>query len=455
VRLNPRGVLRLDEAGVDARVLLFTLVVAVLTGVVFGLAPATQAARGVPNEDLKDGGTRGGSAGPRARRTRDLLVAAEVAVALVLLVGAGLLLRSFSALSHVDNGIDTHNLLTFGISLPRDRVPTDAARAAFHAEILRRIEALPGVVRAGAAVTLPIGGDDFSSLYSVEGAPTPPAGQEPSAGMQIVTPGYFAAIGMHLLEGREFTDADSAEAPHVVAVNETLARQAWPGIDPVGRRMRTESDGPWLTVVALVNDMRHRGPLVPPRPEFYQPLAQRPFSSMAFVVRTAGDPRKLVSSIRREVASLDPALPLSKVATMDEHVERALSSPRFMSTLIAAFGVLALALAIVGIYGVMSYAVTERTRELAIRSALGARRADVLALVVGKALALSGAGVAAGVLASVLLSRTLSGLLFGVGPIDLATFAGASVLLLVVAVLAAAVPAARAMRIDGSQVLRS
>ena len=455
VRLNPRGVLRLDETGVDARVLLFTLAVAVLTGVVFGLAPAMQAARGVPNEDLKDGGTRGGSAGPRARRTRDLLVAAEVGVALVLLVGAGLLLRSFNALSHVDNGIDTHNLLTFGISLPRDRVPTDAARAAFHAEILRRIEGLPGVVRAGAAVTLPIGGDDFSSLYGVEGAPAPPAGQEPSAGMQIVTPGYFAAIGMRVLEGRDFTQSDSAEAPPVVAVNETLARQAWPGVDPVGRRMRTDPDGPWLTVVALVNDMRHRGPSAAPRPEFYQPLAQQPFSSMAFVVRAAGDPGKLVPSIRREVASLDPALAVSKVATMDEHVERALSSPRFMSTLIAAFGALALALAIVGIYGVMSYAVTERTRELAIRSALGARRADVLALVVGKALALSAAGVAAGLLASVLLSRTLSGLLFGVGAIDAATLTGASVLLLVVAVLAAAVPAARAMRIDGSQVLRS
>jgi putative ABC transport system permease protein len=334
-------------------------------------------------------------------------------------------------------------------------VPTDAARAGFHSEILRRVGALPGVVSAGAAVTLPIGGDDFSSLYGVEGAPTPPPGQEPSAGMQIVTPGYFAAIGMHLLAGRDFTQSDSADAPRVVAINETLARQAWPGVDPVGRRMRTDPEEPWMTVVALVSDMRHRGPSSPPRPEFYQPLAQRPFSSMAFVVRTEGDPRNIVPSVRSAVASLDSALPVSKVATMDEHVERALSSPRFMSTLIAAFGVLALALAIVGIYGVMSYAVTERTRELAIRSALGARRSDVLALVIGRALGLSAAGVAAGLLVSVLLSRTLSGLLFGVGAIDVATFAGASVLLLAVAVLAAAVPAARAMRIDGSQVLRS
>jgi putative ABC transport system permease protein len=334
-------------------------------------------------------------------------------------------------------------------------VATDAARAAFHAELLRRVESLPGVIRAGAAVTLPIGGDAFGSSFAIEGVPLPPAGQEPNAGFQIVTPGYFAAIGMRVLEGRDFSASDTASAPGVVAVNETFARQAWPGASPIGRRMRTDSGEPWLTVVAVVNDMRHGGPASPPRPEFYQPLAQRPFSSMAFVVRTTGDPARLAGAVRREVAALDPALPVAKVATMDEHVERALSSPRFMSALIAAFGALALALAVVGIYGVMSYSVSERTRELAIRAALGARRADVLRLVIGKALSLALAGIAAGLASSILLGKTLRGLLFGIGASDSLTLAGASALLLLVALLAAAIPAVRAMRVDGAQVLRT
>jgi predicted permease len=303
-------------------------------------------------------------------------------------------------------------------------------------------------------VTLPIGGDTFGSSYAVEGQPTPAPGQEPNAGFQIVTPGYFAAIGMHVLEGRDFSPSDTATAPPVVAVNETFAKLAWPGGAAVGRRIRTSADGPWLTVVGLVNDMRHGGPAAPPRPEFYQPLAQQPFSSMAFVVRTAGDPERLVPAIRREVAALDPSLPLSKVATMEEHVERALSASRVMSTLVGAFGALALALAIVGIYGVMSYSVTERTRELAIRAALGATRHDVLGLVVGKAMILAACGVAIGLLAAVLLSRTIAGLLFGVGALDVATFTAAAGLLLVVALLAALVPAVRAMRVDGSLVLR-
>ena len=454
VRMDPNGVLRMAEGGVDWRVLGFTLAIAVLTGVAFGLVPALQAARGLPHEDLKDNGARSGSAGPRARRTRDALVTAEIAVALVLLVGAGLLLRSFTALSHVDTGIDTHNLLTFSIALPRGRVPAGAARAAFHAELLRRIETIPGVRRAGATVTLPIGGDTFGLSYAVEGAPPAEPGREPNAGFQIVTPGYFAAIGMRVLEGRDFTRSDTADAPAVVAVNETLARRAWPGVSPIGRRMRTGPDAPWMTVVGLVSDIRHGGPAVPPRPELYQPLAQEPFASMDYVVRGAGDSRQLVPLIRREVAALDPALPVAKLATMDEHVERALSSPRFLSTLVGAFGALALALAVVGIYGVMSCSVTERTRELAIRAALGASRGAVLRLVLYKAAILACAGVAIGALASFLLTRVLSGLLFGVAPDDGVTFGVAAGVLALVALAAAAVPAVRATRIDGAQVFR-
>jgi putative ABC transport system permease protein len=257
--------------------------------------------------------------------------------------------------------------------------------------------------------------------------------------------------------GRSFNDADAVDAPPVVIVNETLARQAWPGLDAVGRRLRfsRDADAPWHTVVGVVTDVRHRGPSAPPRPEIYQPLGQRSFGSMAFVIRTAGDPSTLVSQVRREVAMLAPGLALSKVSTMEDHVERALSRPRFMSTLVAAFGALALALAVVGIYGVMSYTVTERTPEIAIRLALGARRSDVVGMVLGKAVLLSAVGITAGAAASWALTGMLAGLLFEIASTDAGTFVAASGTLLAIALLAAAVPAFRASRISGSSVLRS
>jgi putative ABC transport system permease protein len=456
VGLSPGGVLRLSDTHTDPIVLAFTFVVAIATGLVFGALPAWQVSRSSPNQDLRDDGARG-SDGTGRRGAQSVLVAAEIAVALVLLVGAGLLLRSFSALASVDTGLDTRNLLTFSVTAPGGRTASPAQQRAFYEQLLQGIESLPGVTRAGAAVTLPIGGDDFSTSYTVDGAPLPAPGEEPSAGWQIVSPQYFDAIGMRVVSGRGFRAGDTADASPSVIVNQSLARQVWPGADAVGRRLRLGRgpQDPWMTVVGVVSDMRHRGPAAPPRPEIYQPLSQRAFGSMAFVVRTAMDPHSTVPLIRSEIARLAPSLPMAHVATMEEHVSRALSRPRFMSVLTAVFGALAIALALVGIYGVMAASVSRRTREIAIRIALGARTFEVVSMIALEAGTLALAGVVVGVLAAWAASRVLAGLLFGISPGDPSTYLASACTLLIVALAAAAIPAIRAARIDGAQVLRS
>ena len=418
IALAPADIPRLADTGIDVSVLAFTLGISIVTGILFGIVPAWQVSTGALTSDLNElgGGNTRGSAGPRTGRIRDVLVVAQIAVALVLLVGAGLLLRSFSALTRVDTGIDTKNLLTFDMALSGPRAEFQRTQVAFYDDTLGAIRALPGVRGAGAAATLPIGGDDFSAPYTIEGQPLLPADQELVAGYQVVTPAYFETMGISLVSGRDVRESDVREAPPVVMVNETLARKQWPGQDPIGRRLRIGRNptDPWMTVVGLVADIRHLGPAVPPRPEIYQPFTQNSFTSMAFVVRTAGDPTTLVPALRSAVSRLDPAQPISRVSTMDEHVARSLSRPQFMSTLTSAFGGLALLLSVVGIYGVMAYSVAQRTREIAIRSALGARQRDVLRLVLVKALWLAMAGVAGGLVAAAALTRVLAGQLFGV-----------------------------------------
>jgi putative ABC transport system permease protein len=453
IALAPADIPRLATTSLDPLILAFTLLMALITGVLFGIVPAWQASMGTLTADLGEGGSRG-SAGPRSSRARDVLVAAQIAVALVLLIGAGLLLRSFSALSRVDIGIDTTNLLTFDMALSGSRAEYQRTQVAFYDDSLKAIRELPGVIAAGAAATLPIGGDDFSAPYAIEGQ-SYPDDRLPTAGYQVVTPSYFATMRIPIVSGRDFRESDTREAAPVVMVNQTLAKAQWPGQDPLGRRLRIgRSAGAWMTVVGLVGDIRHLGPATPPRPEIYQPFTQNSFTSMAFVVRTANDPRTVVPSIRAAIARLDPAQPISRVSSMDEHITRALSRPHFMSTLTAAFGGLALMLSVVGIYGVMSYSVTQRTREIAIRSALGAQRSDVMRLVLTKALWLSLIGVVVGLMTAAALSRVLAGQLFGIGARDPLTYMAVAVLLIAVALLAGAVPAVRATRIEESHVLR-
>ena len=454
MRISPGDLPGIESVALDGRVLLFTVLLSLVTGVLCGLAPALHASVGSINADLGETGGRG-SEGRRTGRTRDVLVALEIAVALVLLVGAGLLLRSFHSLSRVDTGIRTERLLTFDMALTGERARSPQSRLAFYERALAAIAALPGVERAGAAATLPIGGDDFASGVIVEGKPEPRAGEVPRAGLQVVTPGYFPTMGIRVVDGRDVADSDTADAMPVVLVNETFARQHWPGEPAVGRRIRLGgAAGNWFTVIGIVSDIRHLGPATPPRPEFYQPYTQRSFASMAFVVRTSGSPTALVPSIRSAVTSVDRAQPISGVSTMEEHIARALSRPRFMSTLIGCFGLLALVLSTVGVYGVMAFSVAQRTREIAIRTALGATGRDVLALVLGKAILLAAAGVAAGIATSVALSGVLRGLLYGVSTADPGTYAAVVGVLATVAVLAAAVPAWRATRIRGAAVLR-
>jgi putative ABC transport system permease protein len=453
IGLNRGDILGIDAARIDPMVLLFTAALTIVTGLSSGLMPALQASGGDLTIDLHDGGTRS-SAAPRSTRSREVLVTVQLAVALTLVVGAILLLRSFSALRHVDLGIDTQNLLTFNIFLSGSPAESPVKQAAFYDEVLDAIRSLPDVREAGAAATLPVGGDDFSAGYLVEGRPLPPAGQQSSAGYQVVTPGYFRAMGIPVLAGRDFTSSDTRTAAPVAIINHTLAAREWPGQDPIGRRIRTGEDTPWMTLVGVVADIRHRGPSTVPRPEFYQPHTQRSFSFMAFVVRTRNDPARNVPVIRAEVARLDPTQPVSGASTMDEHLARALSRPRFMFTLVAAFGVVAFTLSVVGIYGVMAYAVTQRTREIAIRMALGARAGTVVAIIVSRTAILAGIGIGAGLVGAALLTRTLSGLLFGLGALDATTFVAAAVLLGGAALTAGAIPALRATRIDGVEALK-
>jgi putative ABC transport system permease protein len=455
VAMAPDDILRLEGSGIDARVLGFTLAVAVLTACLFGIVSAWQAAGSEPAGEIASGGTRA-SAGRRTTRVHDALVALQVGVSLVLLVGAGLLLRSFVTLARVETGLETRQLLTFELFLSGARAEAVSRRAPFYDDVLRELRALPGVRAAGGAVTLPIGGDDFGTSFSIEGRPALP-GQEPTAGYQIVTPGYFGAIGMTVKAGRDFDSRDTAGSPRVVLVNETLARQQWPGADPVGRRVRFGQDAgdPWSTVIGVVSDIRHLGPAAAPRPEIYEVHTQSPFSFMVFVVSTSGEPYALVPSIRLAVARLDPAQPVSGVRTMDEHLARSIGRPRFLSTLTTVFGSLALLLAAIGLYGLMAHMVTLRTREIAIRSALGAHRRAILRLVLVRALVLSAAGAAAGVLATVPLTRLIAGLLFEVAPYDVATYVLVILLLLAVGLTAALIPARRAASIDPIQALRS
>ena len=454
IALGPPEFVRFGVVHMDGWVLAFTGVLGIVTGVLFGIVPSIQVAGENVTADLHDGGTRS-SAGPRSARTRELLVTLQLAVSLVLLVGAILFLRSLSALVHVDIGLDTRSLLTFNVFLSGSRAADQAQQAAFYDQVLARLRSLPDVISAGAAVTLPIGGDDFSASYTIEGRPLPPEGQEPSAGYQAVTSGYFATMGIPILAGRDFNTGDVRAGAPVVLINHTLAEREWPGEDPIGHRIRLGTDDPLMTVIGVVGDIRHRGPAALPRPELYQPIAQRSFSFMAFVVRTRHDPHAAVSVIRSEVMQLDPTQPIANIKTMEEHLDRALARPRFMSALIGIFGALALGLSIVGVYGVMAYSVTQRTREIAIRMALGARTGTVVGMILSKTARLTIVGLMIGLTAASALSRVLSGLLFDVRPSDLPTFFVASLLLGAAALAAGAIPALRATRIDSVEALKT
>jgi putative ABC transport system permease protein len=452
--LAPVDIIGGQSPHLDARVLLFSLGISILAGLAFGAVPALQLSRDALAGALGEGGTRS-SGTQRAGRTRDVLVALEIAVAVVLLVGSVLFVRSFLHLARIDVGLDTHNLITFDVNLTGDRAEYQSKQVQFYEALQQRLSQVPGVRAVGAAVTLPIGGVDFATSFRPEGMAIPDAASVPRAGYQVVTPGYFAAMGIPLKAGRDVRSSDTRNAEPVVLVNEQLAREIWPGQDPIGKRMKFDpADTAWTRVVGLVGDIRHLGPATPPRAELYQAGSQRSFPFMAFVVRTETDPRAMVPLLRRAAAELDPMLPLAGLRTMDEHLQRSLAKPLFFSTLVTVFGALAVTLALIGIYAMMAWSVSERRQEFAIRLALGARGSELVQMVLRKALILAGVGIVTGLAGARAATGLLGGMLFGIEPTDPAAFVLTAMAVALVAVVACAIPARRALRVDPLTLLR-
>jgi putative ABC transport system permease protein len=452
VSLMPNDLPRLNDVSIDANVLLFTLAVSTLTGLAFGLVPALQVSRVDLTETLKEGA--GKATGVQGRSTRALIVL-EVALSLVLLVGAGLLLKSFVTLQQVKPGFDPDNLLALKISLPPTTYAKPEQKSRFFGQLLERVRSVPGVRDAGAALSLPFPGDDILFPVRVEGQPEPAPGEQSSINYQVVTPDYFRAMRIPLLAGRDIASADRADAPGVVVLNESAVKRYFAGADPLGKRVRLGSaDSPPLTVVGVVSDVRQRTLAAQPKPEAYVSYQQSPFGFMGVAVRTEGDPANVVGAVRGAVAGVDAQVYSGNVHTMNELMSESLARQRSISVLTGVFGLVALLLASVGIYGVISYMVTQRTREIGIRIALGADRRDVLRMIVGYGMGLTLVGVAAGLVASFALTRALSSLLYEVSASDPLIYAGVAVLLASVALAACLVPARRAMRVDPMIALR-
>ena len=454
VSLGPESFTRITETRLDGRVLGFTAVVSLLTGVLFGLVPALGVSRVRLAGSLKEGGRSAGG-GVRSRRLRNLLVVAEVALALVLLVGAGLLVRTLVRLQDVPLGFDPRNVLTMTVAKSPRGGPEETGE--FFRQLTERVRALPGV--AGASVTwqLPLSGASASTSLEIEGQPDDP-GNIPTGVLHSAGPGYLRTMGIPLLKGRDFTDHDDLNSTPVIIVNETLAKRFFPGGDALGKRIRpgfsTAGNYPMREIVGVVGDVKHRGLRSSPVPEFYFAQAQMPVTSMTLVVRTAGDPRALIASVRKQVRVLDANAPVFGVLTAEEYLSRSVASTRFNMTLVAAFAAVALVMTAVGLYGVIAFSVSQSTREIGIRVALGAQRRDALRLVMGQGMILTLAGVVLGLAVAYGLTRIMASLLFGVGATDPATFAGVALLLVAVAALACYVPARRATRVDPMVALR-
>jgi predicted permease len=457
VALVPSGMSAQSLSGVsiDGRVLWFTAAVAVITAVVFGLAPAFHSARGNTHETLKSGGRGGSSVSPSSARLRNALVVAEISLALVLLTGAGLMVRSFAALHQVRLGFEPAHALTARLTLPRRRYPTDTAQLALFRGVEARIASLPGVTAVGAISYLPLSGQQSSNGFNVEGRPPAEPGAEPVGDMRAVTPGYFKAMGIAIKAGRGLEDADIASSAAVGVVSETLARRFWPTESAVGHYLLYEWNvNERVRIVGVAGDVHHDGPGKAALMEIYRPLAQFPYSALTLVVRGSGEPATLALPMRDAIRSIDRELPLAEVRTMNDLVFQSLGRTRLSTTLFSLFGSLGLILAAVGIYGLMSYTVQQRRREIGIRIALGAQPGEVVRMVVGRGVRLAATGIAIGSLSAMALTRFMRGLLFEVAPADRTTLVVVGVIIAAVATLAAYLPGRRATGVDPVTVLR-
>jgi putative ABC transport system permease protein len=441
------------QLGVNFPVLAFTIGLSVLSGLVFGLAPAWQVSKPNLNDALKESG-RNLSSG--SHRLRSGLVVFEVALSLVLLVGAGLLFRSFLALMKTDPGFNPENVLTMNLVLPGAKYREEPQSAAFYTDLVQRVKSRPGIESAAAVNYLPLGGANSSDAYLVEGEPEPQPGHENEGRYRVCSPDYFQTMGIRLTRGRYFTEQDKTGAPHVVIVNSTLARKHWPGQDPVGKRIRfygpPERAG-WMQIVGVIEDVKHELNLEV-TPEYYLPHAQDSWNAMVLVARTTVEPASLAASIRSDVWAIDKDQPVFDVKTMKEVRAASVTMYSFSSVMLAIFAGVALLLASIGIYGVMAFVVTQRTQEIGIRIALGARTADVLKLVVTNGMKLAVIGLAIGLAAAWALTRFLGQLLVGVQPTDVLTFGLVSACLLAAAFLACYLPARRATKVDPLEALR-
>jgi putative ABC transport system permease protein len=455
LKLAPQGLPRMNDVSLDGRALAFTAVVTLLTGVIFGLVPALQSSKPNLNETMNDTG-RGSTEGRQRQLVRSALVVLEVASALVLLVGAGLFIKSFWRLQQVDPGFNPDNTLTLTVSLPRTKYPEDTQRIAFFQQLLENVGALPGVQAAGATNPLPLTGDTVLA-FVVQGRPALPPGAGQSTNFYAASADYFKALGIPLRRGRLFTERDVRDSPHVAVINETMARKIFPDEDPIGKRITFDGGGKnpdWYEIVGIVGDVKQYGLDQATPMQTYEPYTQQTYSSMTLVARTAGDPAKLTAAIRNAVLQLDKEQPIANIRTLDEILSTSVAQQRFSTLLLGIFAAVAMLLAAVGIYGVLSYAVTQRTHEIGIRVALGAARSDVLRLVVGAGMRLTLLGVGAGLAAAFALTRLMSTLLFDVSATDPMTFGLIALLIVTVALLACWVPARRATKVDPMVALR-
>ncbi len=448
---------RLDESGIDGRVVAFTLLLSLVTGLLFGLAPALRLVHGRLRNSLREG-ARDSSAGIGVHQLRGALVLAEVALALVLLVAAGLLIRSFDKLSRVNPGFDSHSVISAQLVLPRVRYAEETRQLAFYDQLVQSVQAMPGVRSVALASDAPLSGGGNYLSFEVAGRPPADAGTVQDAELLVTNPAYFETLRVPLRAGRVFTTRDDDRATKVAVINAAMAKRYWPDGDPIGARVTLgdpSDSSSWRTIVGVVGDVRQNALSDEPYPQLFLPLAQTPQRAMLLLARTSGNPSALAAPIRQAVSAGDRDLPVSDIRTLDDRLQLSVAQPRLSMVLVGTFALLALVLAAVGIYGVLSYTVTQRTRELGIRMALGAESSSVMRLVVGQAMAPAFIGVLLGLAGAWGATRLISSLLFGVSATDPITFIAVTLFLLTVALAASWIPARRATRVDPLIALRS
>jgi putative ABC transport system permease protein len=457
VHAAPPTLPRLDSIRIDGAVLAVTFAIALVAGVTFGLLPAWQLVRPDLAGALRAGG-RGTGRGAASHVTRRALVIAEVALSVMLLAGAGLLIRSFMRLMSVDPGFRTEHSIHYGLSLPQHRYPTQASRAEFLESLLERMRTVKGVQSAGASFGMPLTPFGFMLTFTVAGRPPLRPADQPAAQIRMATPDYFRAMGITMQRGRNFTNADRLGAPQVVLINAAAAAKFFPGEDPIGKHVDFGmSDGDNRLqgeIVGIASDVKQASLAQPAQPQFWVPFAQFPMSSLNMVLHTSGDPARVINEARRDLHDLDPSLAMSRVMTLDDMVATAVAQPRFYMTLLTGFAALALILCAIGIYGVIAYLVGERSREIGIRIALGATASRVVSMIVRDGIVMVGAGLVIGVAGALALTRLMSSLLFRTAATDLGTYLSVVAVLGVVALAASGIPAVRAARVDPALTMR-